>query len=153
MMEIRTASMKDVNAIIELSRQLCINEHNFHDNTIDVDFPKKHKDIFKKNMRSGFGLAIVAINMGNVEGYLLGSIRKTKDYRNINKIAVIDSMFVRPNIRSQGVGVKLVNQFSNWANAQAKRIKVVVSAKNNRGLKFYRNAGFIDHEIILEMDL
>jgi ribosomal protein S18 acetylase RimI-like enzyme len=152
-MEIRTASMKDVNAIIELSSQLCINEHNFHDNTVDVDFPKKYKDKFKKNMRSGFGLAIVATNMGNVEGYLLGSIRKTQDYRSIDKIAEIDSMFVKPYIRSQGVGIKMINQFITWANAQAKRIKVVVSVKNNRGLKFYRNAGFVDHEIILEMDL
>jgi len=152
-MEIRTASMKDVNAIIELSSQLCINEHNFHDITVDIDFPIKYQDKFKKNMRRGFGLAIVVINMGNIEGYLLGSIKKTEDYRNIDKMAEIDSMFVKPNIRSQGVGVKLVGQFINWANAQAKRIKVVVSVKNNRGLKFYRNAGFTDHEIILEMDL
>ena len=152
-MEIRTASMKDVNAIIELSRQLCVNEHNFYDNTVDVNFPIKYQDKLKKNMRSGFGLAIVAVNMGNIEGYLIGSISKTEAYRTIDKIAEIDSMFVKPNIRSQGVGIKLVTRFIKWANAQANRVKVVVSAKNNRGIKFYRKAGFVDHELILEMDL
>lgn len=152
-MEIRTASMKDVEAIIDLSRQLCINEHNFYDNTVDVDFPIKNQDNFKKNMSNGLGLAIVAINMGNIEGYLIGSIGKAGDYRNLDKIARIDSMFVKPNIRSQGVGDKLVNRFIQWANVQVKKVRVVVSANNNRGIKFYRKAGFVDHEIVLEMDL
>ncbi len=30
-MEIRTASMKDVDAIVEMNSQRCINEHNFYD--------------------------------------------------------------------------------------------------------------------------
>ncbi|MEN8245521.1 MAG: GNAT family N-acetyltransferase [Thermodesulfobacteriota bacterium] len=152
-MEIRTASMKDVDAIIELSSQLCINEHNFYDNTVDIHFPKNYQGKFKRNMRNGFGLVIVAIDFGNIEGYLIGSISKTEDYRNIDKIAEIDSMFVKPNFRSQGVGIMFVNQFIEWAKAQAKRVKVVVSAKNNRGIKFYRKAGFIDHEIVLEMKI
>jgi len=152
-MEIRTASMKDVDAIIELSSQLCINEHNFYDNTVDVDFPIKNQDQFKKNMRNGFGLAIVAINMGKIEGYLIGSISETEDYRNLDQIAEIDSMFVKPNIRSKGVGEEMMNRFIQWANVQVKRVKVVVSAKNNRGIKFYRKAGFVDHEIVLEMKI
>ena len=134
-MEIRTASMKDVDAIIELSSQLCINEHNFYDNTVDIHFPINYKEKFKRNMRNGFGLVIVAIDFGNIEGYLIGSISKTENYRNIDKIAEIDSMFVKPNFRSQGVGIIFVNQFIEWAKSQAKRVKVVVSAKNNRGIK------------------
>jgi ribosomal protein S18 acetylase RimI-like enzyme len=145
--------MKDVDAIIELSSQLCINEHNFYDNTVDVDYPIKNKDHFINNMRNGFGLAIVAINRGRIEGYLIGSISETGDYRNLDRIAEIDSMFVKPNIRSKGVGEKLMNRFIEWANVQVKRVKVVVSANNNRGIKFYRKAGFVDHEIVLEMEI
>ena len=152
-MEIRTASMKDVDAIIELSSQLSINEHNFYDNTVDISFPINNQEKFKRNMRNGFGLVIVAIEFDNIEGYLIGSISKTEDYRNLDNIAEIDSMFVKPKFRSQGVGTLFVNQFVEWAKAQAKRVKVVVSAKNNRGIKFYRKAGFIDHEIVLEMKL
>ncbi len=152
-MEIRTASMKDVDAIFELSSQLCINEHNFYDKTVDKNFPKKYQEKFEENLRNGFGLAIVAIVMGNIEGYLIGSVHETEEYRNIDNIAEIDSMFVNPNMRNQGVGEKLVNHFLQWAKINVKRAKVVVSAKNNRGIKFYRKAGFIDHETVLEMNI
>ena len=152
-MEIRTASMKDVDAIIELSSQLCINEHNFYDNTVDIHFPINYQEKFKRNMRNGFGLVIVAIDFGNIEGYLIGSISETEEYRNIDSIAEIDSMFVKPNMRNQGVGEKLVDHFLKWAKLNVKRAKVVVSAKNNRGIKFCRKAGFTDHETVLEMNL
>ena len=152
-MEIRTASMKDVDTIVELSSQLCINEHNFYDNTVDIHYPKNHQDVFKRNLRNGFGLAIVAIVNGKIEGYLIGSINETDNYRNIEKIAEIDSMFVNLNIRNQGVGKELVTYFLKWAKINMKRAKVVVSARNKRGINFYKKAGFIDHEIVLEMNI
>jgi len=152
-MEIRTASMKDVDAIVEMNSQRCINEHNFYDKTVDINYPKKYQEKLQINMRNGFGLAIVAIVMGNIEGYLIGSISETEEYRNIDSIAEIDSMFVKPNMRNQGVGEKLVDHFLKWAKLNAKRAKVVVSAKNNRGIKFCRKAGFTDHETVLEMNL
>lgn len=152
-MEIRTASMKDVDTIVELSSQLCINEHNFYDNTVDIHYPKNHQDVFKRNLRNGFGLAIVAIVNGKIEGYLIGSISETDNYRNIEKIAEIDSMFVNLNIRNQGVGKELVTYFLKWAKINMKRAKVVVSARNKRGINFYKKAGFIDHEIVLEMNI
>ena len=152
-MEIRTASMKDVDAIIKLSSQLCINEHKFYDNTVDKNFPKKYQEKLKENLRNGFGLAIVAVVMGHIEGYLIGSISETEEYRTIDNIAKIDSMFVKPNMRNQGVGEKLVNHFLQWAKLNVKRAKVVISAKNNRGIKFYKKAGFSDHKIVLELKI
>lgn len=145
--------MKDVDTIVELSSQLCINEHNFYDNTVDIDYPKNYQDVFKRNLRNGFGLAIVAIVNGKIEGYLIGSISETDNYRNIEQIAEIDSMFVNLNIRNQGVGEKLVNHFLQWAKLKMKRAKVVVSARNKRGINFYKKAGFIDHKIVLEMKI
>ena len=119
-MEIRTATIQDVDKVIELSSQLCINEHKYYDNIV---------------------------------GFLIGSISETEDYRNLDNIAEIFSMFVNPEIRSQGIGNKLVKHFLQWSKDRVKRAKVVVSAPNKRGIEFYRKAGFIEHEIVLERNL
>ena len=152
-MEIRTATIQDVDKVIELSSQLCINEHEYYDSTVDIHFPQNNQKFFKNSISDNDFLVIVAIIEANIVGFLIGSISETEKYRNLDKIAEIFSMFVNPEIRRQGIGNKLVKHFLQWSKDRAKRSKVVVSAPNKRGIEFYRKAGFIEHEIVLERNL
>jgi len=137
-MEIRTATIQDVDKVIELGSQLSINERKYYDNTVDIHFAQNNQNFFKNAISNNDYLAIVAIIEDNIVGFLIGCISETEKYRHIDKIAEIFGMFVNPEFRSQGIGNKLVKQFLQWSKDRVKRAKVVVSAPNNRGIEFYR---------------
>lgn len=66
----------------------------------------------------------------------------------------IENIGVKPDYRSQGIGKLLVEKASKWAKAQgADRLLVETFAKNNRALKFYKEFGFVESAITLEVDL
>ena len=152
-MEIRKATIQDVDKVIELSTQLCINEHKYYDNTVDADFAQNNQKFFTDSISNDDYLTLVAVIEDNIVGFLIGSISETEEYRNFDEIAEIYSMLVNPDIRSQGTGNKLVKNFLQWSKDRVKRAKVVVSAPNKRGIEFYKKAGFIEHEIVLERNL
>ena len=152
-MEIRTATIRDVDKVIELSSQLCINEHKYYDNTVDINFAQNNQKFFKDCISNEDFLTLVAVIEDNIVGFLIGSISETEVYRNFDKIAEIYSMLVNPEYRSKGIGNKLVKNFLQWSKDRVKRAKVVVSAPNKRGIEFYRKAGFNEHEIVLERNL
>jgi len=60
-MEIRTATIQDVDKVIELGSQLSINEHKYYDNTVDIHFAQNNQKFFKNAISNNDYLAIVAI--------------------------------------------------------------------------------------------
>ena len=71
-----------------------------------------------------------------------------------SKIAEAENMFVLEEFRGQGIGVKLLQEFVTWCKSKdVKRIRTVASAQNTRAIEFYRRAGFLDYDLVLERDL
>ncbi len=151
--QIRKAQIEDVNEIISLNQQLFDYDSKF-DNTLDKTWPQKNKDYFEKSITDDNFLAFVAVADDKIMGYLIGSITKAEDYRNIKDIAELENMFILSNHRKKGIGTLLVNKFVDWAKEKGmKRIKVFASADNQLAINFYKKNYFKDYGITLEKEL
>jgi len=63
----------------------------------------------------------------------------------------LESICVRENQRSSGVGTKLVEEFIGWAGSQgAGRVSVTAYAANERAIRFYERFGFRPRSVSLE---
>jgi ribosomal protein S18 acetylase RimI-like enzyme len=64
----------------------------------------------------------------------------------------IDSLFLLPHYRGQGIGDELMLRSLNWLKMkQAKRISVLIAAGNVDVLSFYARYGFAHRAVIMEI--
>lgn len=149
--KIQRATIENLNDILNLNQQLFDYEYKNFDKTLDCSWPPKNRNYFKKSIISKNGLALVVIDKEKVVGYLMGNIDKAEDYRNILKIAELDSMFILPEYREKGIGFDLYKEFVKWAKEKGvKRAKVVVSEQNKIAIGYYKKCGFSEYNLILE---
>ena len=96
---------------------------------------------------------LVAEIDNNIIGYAAVSIEKLS-WRLYNPIAEIKKLCVNPLYRGKGVGTMLMQEISNIVKKRGvKRLNVIVLSNNNPALRFYRNNGYKDVDIILEKDI
>ena len=154
--QIETATMEDLKNIQGLNKKLFEEEFAKYDKTIDVNWPlsRDGEAFYKERIANQDGCAFVLKSNGEIIGYLVGSLSEDEFYRNIDKFAELDDMYVSEELRSEGHGKKLYDAFIDWCKKNAvKRIKVLVTAKNRQAIKFYKTKGFEDHNVTLEADM
>lgn len=87
-------------------------------------------------------------------GYLCGGIIEGEDYRILPISAEVENTFIREEYRSQGIGKRLLERFTDWCRSKdVKKLKVKVSADNKLAINFYRNNNFKNYTLELESDL
>jgi GNAT superfamily N-acetyltransferase len=151
--KIRKATIKDLETVRALNRMLFENEIKSYDSTLNLEWShsKESKKYFSEIIKTGF--AAVAEADGKVVGYLTGESCKTSSFRKKSRMAEIDNMFVLDKCRGKGIGALLVRAFLDWCKLnRAGHVRVIVSAKNMRGIDFYRKQGFKDYDVTLEID-
>jgi len=148
--KIRKATLKDLEEIKKLNQELFNYDFKF-DKTLDLEWPSKNKDYYKKRITGKDSITLIAEDEKKIVGYLIGVIVEGEGYRNIKKIAELENMFISENYRRKGIGKSLIINFINWAKGEnVKKIKVVASAKNNCAIELYKKSGFSDHNLVLE---
>lgn len=96
-------------------------------------------------------MALVVELEDKIIGFLLGVIKDPGEFTVIKKIGVIESLFILEEYRQLGIGKNLMTYFSNWASQKkCERLSVLASYLNKRAIKFYKNYGFFDFDLILE---
>ena len=152
-MKIRKASLKDLEEIKKLNQELFYHDLNF-DNTLDVKWPDKNKNYYKKRITNKDSLALVVESEKKIIGYLFGAITDAQNYRTIKKIAELENMLILQEHRGKGIGKRLIKEFIGWAKSKKrKRIKVIASAQNQQAIAVYKNSGFSECAMILEASI
>jgi len=152
--EIKEATLEYLKDIINFNKKLFEFEYKNFDKTLDCSWPPKNKEYFKNSIKGKDSLALVVLDKGKIIGYLIGNIKKAKNYRNIKKIAELDNMFILPDYRNKGIGSLLCKRFLDWVKSRdVKRVRVVVSEKNKGAINCYKKCGFSEYNLILEQDL
>lgn len=150
MIEIKKATIENVKDILNLNQQLFNYDKNF-DKTLDPTWPSNNKKYFKNSIINKNSLALVVVDNAEIVGYLIGTINEAEDYRNIQKIAELDNMFILPKYRKKGIGTDLCGKFFKWAKEKGiKRASVIVSEQNSKAINYYKKCGFLDYNLILE---
>jgi GNAT superfamily N-acetyltransferase len=147
-MKIRLATPADVPALVDLCAGLFATDAARHDPTVDQDWSRREGAGYFGEIltdeRSDAWLAVVGDEPVGDEpvGYAVGRRRDADSYRPV-ATATLESMFVRAEHRSAGVGAALVAAFTEWARAAgAQFVHVTAYVGNERAVAFYRRQGF-----------
>jgi GNAT superfamily N-acetyltransferase len=150
---IRMATPADVPALVDLNAGLFATDAARHDPTVDQDWSRREGAGYFEEIltdeRSDAWLAVVGDEPVGDEpvdyepvGYAVGRRRDADSYRPV-ATATLESMFVRAEHRSAGVGAALVAAFTDWARAAgAQFVHVTAHVGNERAVAFYRRQGF-----------
>ncbi len=156
MTSIRKATIVDLQTIQELNNKLCTKENAEFDPTVNPKFATSDGGLsyFKKALESDEKLVLIAEDNNTAIGYIVGGIEQVGDFRNIPNMCEADNMWIDEKYRSQGIGKQFMSELETWAKSKGiKRMRVVASYKNEKGIRFYKRGGFSEYDLILEKDL
>ncbi len=145
MIEIRKATIEDLEDIQKLNLQLFKKEYKEYDKTLNLKwtFGKDGTEYFKKRIKDR-----------RVIGYLVGTFHSPEAYRNLNVFAEGENMFILEKYRGKGIGTKLISKFIEWCKEKkAEKIRVIASIQNKKAIELYRKLGFSDYNLILEKEI
>jgi diamine N-acetyltransferase len=155
-MEVRKATIQDLEEIQKLNLLLFKKEYSEYDKLLNCDwtFGKKGTEYFKDKILSKDNCAFVVIKDGKIVGYLVGGITEGETYRTLPIVAELDNTLVLKEDRGLGIGSALYKEFIKWCKSKkVKIIKVQATAQNEKAIGFYRKNGFKDYTLTLEHHL
>ncbi|MFA6428461.1 MAG: GNAT family N-acetyltransferase [Candidatus Buchananbacteria bacterium] len=153
---IKKARIQDLKAVQELNLLLFKKEYQEFDQTLDRQwtFSSAGEKYFKHRLTKDDGCIFLAYVDDKLVGYLAGGLNNHLPCRVLPKLAELENTLVLEEFRSQGIGTKLYQAFVDWCKTKGvKRLRVIASVQNVKGINFYRKSGFVDYDLILETEL
>jgi GNAT superfamily N-acetyltransferase len=139
MTHVRPASPDDADAVCELAGQLA---QSFPFS------PARFQDSYAALLETDGACLLVAVEPGEVLGYLLG-FRHLTFYAG-GPVAMVEETLVRPQDRGRGVGRALMGAFERWA---VRRNCVVSCLSTRRAAPFYLALGYEESATYLRKTL
>lgn len=153
-MEIRPATADDLEGVAASSAALFAEDAGTRDKLRNAAWPAEHGAQWVSELLADpQALLLVALVDGEVVGHLVGVFEEPSYMWTVSRAELV-SMYVRENLRGQGVGGSLVDAFAAWAKDRgAARLHVMAYAANERALRLYQARGFAPLSIQLANDL
>jgi ribosomal protein S18 acetylase RimI-like enzyme len=145
---IRKATLQDLDQLTNLFDQYVV----FYKNPSNIE---KHKSYLKERMENNEATIFLAFDEKNPEkaiGFTL--IYVTFSSLALNRILILNDLYVDPNVRKNGVGEKLISQAVVLAKELGSNLIRLRTAKSNtvaQGL--YNKMGFVREDYIFSYDL
>lgn len=151
---IRRATLNDIPAVCTLSQTLFEYERQFTDEfNMQWSHGKDGVKFFTKSLKSRSSFILIAFDGEKAVGYILMKLERVS-WRVYNPMAELTNLSVDPMYRGQGVGTKLFQHAKAIMKKRGvKRISVQALSDNVRALKFYKDMGFKDFDVILLMNV
>lgn len=143
-MEIRRAAESDIDAIVELKRQIGL-MHFEHVPQVFCAPSVEERDFLLNAIRNEGRLFCVAVDNEQVLGFLSARIDINEAIPFLTKLPVchISSVVVDEKHRGRGIGKELIAHCDSWAKARdACQIRLEVMSFNERAKSLYESLGF-----------
>ncbi|MEN9532778.1 MAG: hypothetical protein RIQ83_2002 [Pseudomonadota bacterium] len=143
-MEIRTATGQDIDAILELNRQIGL-IHFEHAPDVFCPPSPQERDFLLNAIGSEGRLFCVAVLDAEVVGFLTARIDINEAIPFLTRLPIcrIGSVVVDEHHRSRGIGKALIAHCDDWAKARdACQIRLEVMSFNERAKSLYETLGF-----------
>lgn len=152
--EVRVAGHGDVEGLVATSVALFAEDGARRDRLRNPAWPAGNAAAWLSGLIGDPGaLLLAAVGEGRVVGHLVGAFSAASPMW-LGARAELVSMYVAPELRGEGVGSRLVGQFTAWARDRgAVRLHVTAYAANDGALRFYRRNGFKPLSTELAADL
>ncbi|WP_133983989.1 GNAT family N-acetyltransferase [Kribbella voronezhensis] len=150
---IRPASMDDLDGVVASTAALFAEDAGERDPLRNPNWPEQHGTQWCRELLSNpNALVLVAVAGAGVGGHLVGNLYDPSDMWTVARAELV-SMYVRPELRGQGVGGQLVDSFAEWARSRgAASLQVTAYAANAAALALYQSRGFAPLSITLTAD-
>ena len=153
--KIRRAVLKDVDAIVELNKQLA----DYH-RKIDKYYKpsSKTRKGFRKYLLEIIRKRCVRILVAEVDnrvvGYFIGIIEKAKPFLTPKKIGKISDAFVEKKYRRFGIGKSMFDELIKWFKRnKIKYVELSVDSRNRIGIKAWHKFGFKEYTKKMKLHL
>jgi GNAT superfamily N-acetyltransferase len=152
--EIRTATADDLEGVVASSAALFAEDSGTRDPLRNQDWPAAHGAKWVADLlEDPNAVVLVASDPTEVVGHLVGIFSLPSEMWTVARAELV-SMYVRETYRTQGIGGRLVDAFTEWATTRgATRLHVNAYATNNSALHLYHSRGFSPLSITLTNDL
>lgn len=145
---IRKASIQDVEQLTNLFDQYVV----FYQNPSNIE---KHKNYLKERIENNEATIFMAFNQNQPEkaiGFTL--IYITFSSLELNKILILNDLFVDPNVRKEGIGEKLILKAIEFAKeVDSNTIRLRTSKSNTVAQALYNKMGFVREDYLYSYDL
>ncbi|MBD3398352.1 GNAT family N-acetyltransferase [Candidatus Micrarchaeota archaeon] len=144
-MKIRKATKKDLDALVELSYQLSMDQMNNCqvDFRLNKNFKTIQKRCISKDMKKRKNAFFVAEEAGEIVGYVSGKIEEDPPLYVDWKNGRVNGFYVKEGFRSKGLGKKLFAEMKKWfKKKKIKTIRLVVARCNIGAKRAYKSLGF-----------
>lgn len=155
-MNIRKATVEDVEEIQELNHALYLETRENHDGTFNPDWAKSREmsEQYKSEIGSDDHIVLVSEGEGKLTGFLSGKMKKKPSHRTGVTLAKVDHLFIDMKHRGEGLGKALMKEFEVWAKGKGANRVLLYSMKKNRSANdFYVGRGFEESETLFEKEL
>ncbi|MFH1379371.1 MAG: GNAT family N-acetyltransferase [bacterium] len=154
-MIVRKARLKDIESLLVLYKQLMAMHWDYDVlYRIQPRAVSDYRKFIKICMKDPQSLILVAEKKGEIAGFITARILDRFSVFKIKKAAYIYDIFIKKTYRGKKVGKNLIDKFRLWAKRKKiKYIKLEVSPKNKKGLKFWESLGFyvFQHKMALKI--
>jgi GNAT superfamily N-acetyltransferase len=155
-MHVRPATAVDLDGLVASTAALFAEDGAARDALRNADWPATHGfEWCTALLADQQALVLLAVSGSGDEvvGHLIGTFAEPSDMWTGSRAELI-SMYVRGEVRGQGVGGQLVDAFVEWAKGRgAARMHVTAYATNEAALRLYASRGFAAKSITLAVDL
>ena len=148
-MVIRKAKKNDIDEIIKLADQLrkteaCLDKNLKSDSYLSDDYKERQL----KYISSRKKIYLVLELDGKLVGYVNGYVVENTDIYYKGQIAYLDCLCVDKSVRKQGLGKKLIDEFTKVVKKKGvKYIKLNAFENNIPAVNLYKKEGFEEYSI------
>lgn len=146
---IRKAKIEEANIANSFLTKLIRDEKKYDDN---INENIVINNYYENYIDKGNTCLLFALIDNKIVGYIYGFI-KNDGNTVINKVALLDALYVDIEYRKLGVATTLINEFKNWFKDIANSIEVNVCYQNESAVKLYKKHNFIETKMTMECDL
>jgi GNAT superfamily N-acetyltransferase len=147
---IRTATPADAVVVARLNAGLFEEDSARHDPAMDQGWPAREgARYFAELLGTDRAAGWLALDADTPIGYAAGRLAGPVAVRPVVR-ADLESIFVVPDRRRDGVGAALVAEFARWAQARGvAELSVTAYAANERAVGFYARHGFVPRSVVM----
>ena len=150
-MIIRKAKKNDIDEIIRIADQLRKTEAPL-DKTKNIKYDSYLSDVYKKReleyIASRKKIFLVALIDEKIVGYVNGYIVENSEVYYYEPVAYLDCLCVDKTVRNQGIGRKLIDEFTNIVkNKGAKYVKLNAFENNIPAVTLYKKLGYEEYSV------
>lgn len=150
-MSIRTATIQDLDTLVDFGKRLTKESPTFQHQGFDED---RAIQLFSHLIDKHESIFLACDDYSNVVGALIGCI--DVDWRTGQRLAFEQGVYVLPEYRATGSGSELVQYFVEWAklnNADRIQLGTITGIHADKTVSFYQSLGFDLVGYVLEMEV